>query len=372
MNESMHTERAARLMIHRHVRAPHQWERALDDIMHAGLDPRRVKQARRILIKVCWPTAVKALSAGALTRSDLVRGVVERLLAIHPQVEILVIEARRYTPVSQVWESHPELVALAQIPQVHLVDLDAVPLVKMTSPKFRKLGIVCLPETLLDYDLMINLAVPSHHIHEHYVGAWYNLLTLLSDESFRKRLHPYVGPVLADLSALFSPDLTILDARIFQAELGPVQGLPVRYDVLISGTDAMSVDAAGARLIGADPKRIPHLRAVARRLGQALDSPTDLEAIPAPFIAPLQYRLWRLSLVFARLGDFTQRLAQMIQLGSFALLASGFTDIVTGRWIAIPNILRTVKSLVWELNMLPDLTGRRITINKHIKDQTVS
>jgi len=360
-------------LIHQRIMNSAQLDEALDDIFETQLDSKCIEKSRTILIKVCLPSAVKSFSSGALTRPDLLRGVLLRISERNPTAKIIVVEGETYSPMDEVFRAL-QLEEIARgIKNVEFMDLDADQVVKVTSPLFNKLGIVCLPAVLVDYDLMINLAVPRRHIHERYVGALHNLLPLIQGVGFRSRLQPYIGNAIADLAMLHPGDLTILDARTFQEELGPVQGLPKRYDTIISAPSAYAVDAAALKLIEESPKRVPHMRYFARKHGlKKVVLPEMSGTSQAKFIPPLQYRIWRMSLQASRTADFITRISTMLQLSSFALLATGFTDIVTGRWIAIPNIVKTVRDLAFKLNVLPELTNKRITINKHIKDQTVS
>ena len=57
---------------------------------------------------------------------------------------------------------------------------------------------------------------------------------------------------------------------------GPVDGTPVKMDLIIAGTDAVATDATASRIIGFDPNKIKHIR---RANEKGLGNMNDIEVV---------------------------------------------------------------------------------------------
>jgi uncharacterized protein (DUF362 family) len=80
---------------------------------------------------------------------------------------------------------------------------------------------------------------------------------------------------VAQLANLIPPGLTIIDG-IYTLERGPTfDGKARRSDILVASTDILSADLVGSKLLGIDPKEVPHLVQAA----QDRNRPVDLSDI---------------------------------------------------------------------------------------------
>ncbi len=102
--------------------------------------------------------------------------------------------------------------------------------------------------------------------------------------------------LLADLFSLRPPDYSILGGEQGLEGDGPygLGASPVHHNLVLSGANAVAVDAVGAAIMGFDPARIKHLQLVARRgLGNAdTDSVwtrgNEIEEAKHPFRPPTE------------------------------------------------------------------------------------
>lgn len=115
-------------------------------------------------------------------------------------------------------------------------------------------------EPFLQADKVINLAPVKHH---HRAGAsmicknWYGLLG-----GPRNLFHQHVHDVIGELAALFRPTLAVLDGVTAMVTNGPTGGsLADLKDsrTLIVSPDPVAADALGARILNADPEKLPYL-----------------------------------------------------------------------------------------------------------------
>ncbi len=70
----------------------------------------------------------------------------------------------------------------------------------------------------------------------------------------------YFARMLLDLYSLIRPPLTIVDGIVGMEGRGPGSGDPRRLGLIISGTDAVAVDAVITGILGVDPQDYPTLR----------------------------------------------------------------------------------------------------------------
>lgn len=333
----------------------------------------KLKVAERIIIKVTLPALQKSSSAGMMTRHDFFEQIYTNIRKINTNGKIYVVESEFSGNISKIYKEQQYTKYMEKDNNFFLVDLDNSESLKITSDKFKKLGIITISDVLLDYDFFINLSVARRHIFEKYSGALAGMLSLVSDKSFRKRLYNYMSKTVYDINQLFVPDMVFIDARTVLTGAGPIQGEPLKKNIVIASSENYMADCIGARIIGEKESKIPHLKYFIKKMklqkSKNINFPINSKT---EFIPYLQYFIWRSSLFLNRLGDFIQRVAYLGQLGSFALMVTGFKDIVSGKWISIPNVIEIFNNMLFKLNSTEDLTDKRIVINKHIKDQVVS
>ena len=90
-------------------------------------------------------------------------------------------------------------------------------------------------------------------------------------EKLKVVYHPHLAEVICDLVRVRPPDLCLVDGLIAHEGPGPVSGIPRLMRLIVGGTDAVATDHVCARLMGKDPRRVPHLRLAAKHnLGRTL------------------------------------------------------------------------------------------------------
>ncbi|MGD8522688.1 MAG: DUF362 domain-containing protein, partial [Desulfobacterales bacterium] len=116
---------------------------------------------------------------------------------------------------------------------------------------------------ILNADFVVNLPVLKTHSMTKVSLGIKNLKGMIDIPS-RKKCHN-TDPIkdlnfmVAKLADRMPPMLTLLDG-IYTAERGPhVDGTMHRSDLLIASADVLSADLVGARVLGYDPKEVPHL-----------------------------------------------------------------------------------------------------------------
>ncbi|MEM3193766.1 MAG: DUF362 domain-containing protein [Candidatus Bathyarchaeia archaeon] len=98
---------------------------------------------------------------------------------------------------------------------------------------------------------------------------------ILHDEAERKG-DPYMAGVITDLCRARRIDLAIIDGRVAMEGEGPLDGDPVKLDLLIVGADPVAVDTVASAIMGFDPEKVPTLR-LASQLGLGTNNLHEIE-----------------------------------------------------------------------------------------------
>jgi len=79
-------------------------------------------------------------------------------------------------------------------------------------------------------------------------------------EPYKARYHRRLSENIVDFAAAFTPHLSVIDATLAMEGCGPVDGVPVKLDTLIAGTDPVATDSVVAKMMGINPRKVRHLR----------------------------------------------------------------------------------------------------------------
>jgi len=95
-----------------------------------------------------------------------------------------------------------------------------------------------------------------------------NMFGMLPEKSKFKYHFRNIQKVIVDINSVIKPDLTVIDGFIAMEGRGPVNGNPVKMDLIIIGRDPVATDAVAAKIMGFDPESIFHIkRAAEKKIG---------------------------------------------------------------------------------------------------------
>jgi uncharacterized protein (DUF362 family) len=72
--------------------------------------------------------------------------------------------------------------------------------------------------------------------------------------------HNKIDDVIADANLAMKPDFCLVDGVLSMGGGGETYGIPLKSNIIICGTDPISVDTACAKVMGFNPKRIGHIK----------------------------------------------------------------------------------------------------------------
>ena len=115
-----------------------------------------------------------------------------------------------------------------------------------------------LPRTVLDADYFVNLPKIKTEGHVSVTLSIKNLFGVLQRKK-KSVLHKKLNDILPYLAEAVRHDLIIVDGLVAMEGNGPLIGTPREMGVVVAGRSPVSVDALCARLMGFDPREIPHI-----------------------------------------------------------------------------------------------------------------
>jgi uncharacterized protein (DUF362 family) len=131
---------------------------------------------------------------------------------------------------------------------------------KITVPNAKTLKDAKVHELILQSDVYINVPVLKNHFASNLTMAMKNQMGIVQDRDF---FH-YSGlhKCIAELCLFKKPDLNVLDAYRVTLRNGPQSAgqndIELRKSLLIS-KDIVAIDAAGAKMLGVEPKDVNHI-----------------------------------------------------------------------------------------------------------------
>lgn len=140
-----------------------------------------------------------------------------------------------------------------------LVNLSRLPcaMVAIKLPgEIRKLN---LPSLLLDeVDVFVTLPVPKIHQVTVMSGAIKNQWGCIPD-NMRLINHPYFDEMILEINRLVRARMALADGTFFLNRSGPMQGDPVRMDLLIASDNIGALDRILCQIMGLDITRVRYL-----------------------------------------------------------------------------------------------------------------
>jgi uncharacterized protein (DUF362 family) len=187
--------------------------------------------------------------------------------------------------------------------KVKLIDLDQIDPMEMMIPEGKVIKKIKVPAILKDFDFIISIPVMKTHMHTQVTLSIKNMKGLLwrrekarlhqlrCDES-TTRGYKTLDIAISDMASVLFPHLAIIDGTVGMEGMGPAYGRLKKMGIVLVGNNPLSTDAVATRLMGFDPKKVPHLKLSAKKglgeiqLKKISIQPEDYLKWEAPFNPP--------------------------------------------------------------------------------------
>lgn len=233
-----------------------------------------VARGKKVLLK---PNAGRCMArgSGVVTDPDVVAAAIDAFREVGAVVAVGESPITGVNTLEALEQSGIAAVATAR--DCPLIDLDARPPVRVSVPDGVAIQALKVGAEVLEYDLVVSIPVMKTHMHTGVSLAVKNMKGCLWRRS-KVDLHMLpeidgcsekpLNVAIADMASVLRPHLSIIDGTVGLEGLGPSCGTPKPVGVVVVGADAFAADAVACRLMGIDPREVPHLRlGAARGLG---------------------------------------------------------------------------------------------------------
>jgi uncharacterized protein (DUF362 family) len=106
---------------------------------------------------------------------------------------------------------------------------------------------------------IISAAKLKTHMNTYVTLGMKNMFGMLTTK-WKGRYHLLgMDKVIHDINVTLPPKLTVIDGFVAMEGPGPVNGKPVKMDIIIASLDPVAADATGARVMGFNPWEIDHI-----------------------------------------------------------------------------------------------------------------
>jgi len=147
--------------------------------------------------------------------------------------------------------------------------------VKIPIPNGDTLNSITVPRIVTESAIISTAKLKTHSATTVTLGMK-NMFGMLPDK-FKAKYHAKgISKVVVDINSVLKPALTVIDGFVGMEGKGPVDGTPVKMDVIIAGKNVVATDAVGCRVMGIDPHSIKHIR---RAQEKGLGNIDDVEVV---------------------------------------------------------------------------------------------
>jgi uncharacterized protein (DUF362 family) len=220
-----------------------------------GLD---IKNGDHITIKINL-CDFKMPETGAITHPSFIQAVLRYLRSTYERLHISVVESdatvarpdllMRWLGFEQIWRRYD------------------VKWVNLTKDKWIKKRIdgryftqMHIPKTIVDSDYLISTAKLKTSLVTKISCCLKNQFGCIPFPK-KEKFHPVLDDVIVDACSAMKPNFCLVDGIVAMGGTkGPNEGIPIQANVIVSGKDPVSVDAACAKILGFNPYSIGHIR----------------------------------------------------------------------------------------------------------------
>ncbi|MEM2098590.1 MAG: DUF362 domain-containing protein [Candidatus Bathyarchaeia archaeon] len=238
----------------------------------------------RVLIKVNLITD-KTWDTGATTDPIVVEALIKKLKELPVKVYVAESDATM-TNADQAYEK-TGLKDVCERNNIEFINLRyEKDRIELPIPNGEALKSIIVPR-IVTASAIISAAKLKTHVNTGVTLGMKNMFGLLP-EKFKGKYHlKGISKVVVDINTVLRPALTVIDGFVGMEGRGPINGNPVKMNVVIAGIDVVATDATACRIMGINPHEIFHIRrAYEKGLGE-IDNiqilGEDINTVARPF-----------------------------------------------------------------------------------------
>lgn len=224
---------------------------------------------KKALIKVNFITDM-TWETGATTDPLVVEAIIQKLKSLPLTIQVVESDATM-TNADKAFEK-TGMKKMCDLNGVECLNLRHVKdRVKLEIPGCETLKSITVPRIVTE-SAIISAAKIKTHMSTGVTLGMKNLFGLIPDKLKAKYHAKGISRVIVDINTVIRPALTVIDGFVGMEGKGPVDGSPVKMDLIIASRDVVAADATGCRVMGIDPHSVSHIRkAYEKNLGNVDD-----------------------------------------------------------------------------------------------------
>ena len=232
-----------------------------------------IKPEARVFVKPNLP--YPSYKPGVTTSPEIMEGIVAILSTRTPNITIGESDGGAHAWRAEAALQGHKLYAIADRYGARVVNLSRIEQEYAETKVGSRIVGVQLPSLLLhQVDVFITVPVPKVHVMTRLSLAFKNQWGCLPD-TMRLLDHPQFSEKIIAINKLLNPKIVIFDGTYFLDRTGPMDGDPVRMDLIIASNDIGAGSLACCEIMNIDPNKVKHFR-LARKEGMF---PSSLEEV---------------------------------------------------------------------------------------------
>lgn len=186
------------------------------------------------------------------------------------------------------------LEAMAKRYGFRLVNMSHLPSRTISFRRGARTVSMSLPAPVLDEtDVFITVPVPKVHTNTIVSLSIKNQWGVIQEPRQRLRLHRDFARAVYEVNKALPPSISIVDGKFGLDRNGPLRGDVVALNWLLVSEDVYLADYLCCRLMGVDPRGVPHLRYIFAQEKITGEDQLEMNRDPRPFVTKVPFRLKR-------------------------------------------------------------------------------
>ncbi|WP_455369157.1 DUF362 domain-containing protein [[Eubacterium] cellulosolvens] len=236
-------------------KGPRSLETARKSIKASHIQNRISKKP--VLIKVNFITT-KTWETGATTDPLIVEALVQEISKVNK--EIAIVESDATLTQADHAAKATGILDLCDKYGIQFSNLSKIKdRITINIPDYESINQITIPRIVLESHI-ISAAKMKTHMDTTVTLGLKNMFGILPTKNKSQFHSKGISKVIVDINRVLRPTAVVVDGFVAMEGNGPVSGIAVQMDLVLSGLDPVSTDATASRIMGFNPHRIYHIK----------------------------------------------------------------------------------------------------------------
>ncbi len=342
-------------------------QKSLEDILNSEV----IGKKSRVVVLVDFSAGHRSLESGVMVDPNLIFNIIDKINKKFNPKNVYIGASENNFDLNDLFERLGYYSYAKLNRNVEIINFSKTEEVKYLNESNKSvLKIASIPELLALSDYVVLFSTLKRNVYERYSGCSYSLANFLLNPSFKEDALAFSKDTIYDLYEYAKPGLSILDARYSLEKLGPIQGDVKKTDFILIGNNPLIVDKHACNIIGEKIEKVIHLKKLIKKY--KLPEVENKNFVTLKNINRVEYFFFRVSKLFKKIKLYMRNISTLFYLATLAIVSIGGRDLLAGRWMSFSGYYKIIKTILFKLEEDGNLLEWKITINKHVKEETLS